>query len=190
MELDSSFLDRLETDLRRAYGRHRRSRRRRQTIVVAAAGALVVAATASAFTGVLGVFNIDQSKQATIVGTPPQLIECNTAGCIRMDAKQPDTDARRRYELSHRVGDDLPTSGKLAETPPGQGVFDQNGNELSPPAGVELSYVCTTITAEQLECTPLSAAGGSLPRGAAIYVLSPSEYGPAASTPPGGTKGP
>ena len=55
-------------------------------------------------------------------------------------------------------------------------MFDKNGNQMVPPNGVALAYVCSTIQGGTIGCSVLSEAGPTLSRGAAIYVLQPSEY--------------
>lgn len=172
---DPLFLDQLEIDLRRAYARHARRRRRRRVALVVCSLAFVAVATASAVTGALDGFTIAQDREAHIVGSPPRLIACGTDGCVRAGTRG-SPDGRRLYVFSHRLGDDLPTSGHIAESFPGQAVFDDNGNELKPPSGAELAFICTSIDADRLDCSPLATADDTLPRGAAIYILSTSEY--------------
>jgi hypothetical protein len=179
MTATSPFLERLEHDLRKSYTRHSARRRRRRTILLIAAVGLVFAASASAASGILGWFTIDQNGHVSITGTPPAQISCIPSGCVLPTAETTGAGDRLLYEFSHQLGDDLPNTGNISESLPGQGVFDHNGNELAPPTGAELAYVCTTIDGNQLGCSPLSTAGATLPRGAAIYILSPSEYGPA-----------
>jgi hypothetical protein len=174
------FLDRLGADLGRAYTAHASRRRRRRVATLAPLVALTLVATAAGVSTLIDGFGIDQNKQADITGTPPALIACGAAECARSDSTSQLPDAAWRYEFSHTLGTDLPSSGALAESEPGQGVFDSKGNELDPPAGANLAYACTAIHADSLNCEPLVKAGPSLPRGTAIYILSPSEYHPAA----------
>ncbi|MGH3008209.1 MAG: hypothetical protein ACRDLM_02200 [Gaiellaceae bacterium] len=178
MTATSPFFDRLEHDLRGAYAQHSARRRRRSLSLAIAAAALIFVASAGAANGMFGWFSIDQGGHVSIVGSPPALISCATNGCV-LPASAPTDGGGLLYEFSHRLGDDLPTTGHIAESLPGQGVFDHNGNELVPPSGAELAYICTTIKGNQLGCSPLASAGATLPRAAAIYILSPSEYVPA-----------
>lgn len=171
------FIDQLERELRAAYLRHvsRRSRRR-LVAVVAMVVAVAAAATAAAAPGLLGWFTIDQGTVVSIPD-PPQQIFCNPSGCV-LGAGPPPA-GRLSYLFSHTLGEDLPNSGRIAESLPGQGVFDPAGRTIVPPAGAELAYVCTALTDGAIDCAPLASAGATLPRGAAIYVLAPSAYVPA-----------
>ena len=176
MAASYSFIDELELDLRRAYLRHVPRRRRLRAVTLAAAVvAVAVVATAGAATGVLGWFGIDQDG-AVSIPDPPQLISCSPSGCLLGTATP--APGSFPYVFSHKLGDDLPASGRLDESLPGQGVIGPDGRSLVPPAGAQLAYVCTALSAERIDCTPLTAAGSTLPRGAAIYILSPTAYVP------------
>ena len=111
MGSSSLFIDRLGTDLRNAYGVHAARRRKRRIVVGVVVLALGAATTASAVTGVFDGFFIAQGQQANIVGAPPHQLACGAAGCIRINQETAITpDGRWLYELSHRLGDSLPTS--------------------------------------------------------------------------------
>ena len=132
MGSSSLFIDRLGTDLRNAYGVHAARRRKRRIVVGVVVLALGAATTASAVTGVFDGFFIAQGQQANIVGAPPHQLACGAAGCIRINQETAITpDGRWLYELSHRLGDSLPTSGTLYESLTKQAVFS-NGETLSP----------------------------------------------------------
>jgi hypothetical protein len=177
METTSSFLDRLGGDLCAAYARHSARRRRRRIVLLVIVSALVLAAAATAVTGIVTGFGIDQGKHADIVGTPPRHIACGPSGCVRVRGRAAPS-GRWLYYFSHSLGYDLPSTrwGSLSESAPAQDVFDANGKTLSRPDGAELSYACTTIEGDRLDCIVLSRFGGTLPHGTAIYVLSASEY--------------
>lgn len=180
MRAASPFLDQLGADLQNAYGRQTSRRHRRSVSFMVGLAALVFVATAGASGAIQGWFSIDQSgKGVSIAGRPPAVISCGARGCVLPSSPTASTRGYHRYVFSHTLGQDLPSSGSLQETLPGQAVFDKNGNQLSPPKGAELAYICTTIQGGSLGCSVLRTAGSSLPRGAAIYILSPSEYGPA-----------
>ena len=172
MSASPTFIDRMGEDLRGAYRRHAARRRKRHIAVVVVVAALGATATAGAVTGVFDGFTVLQDQQANIVGTPPKLITCGASGCVRGNQS---SSQQWLYFFSHRVGDGLPTSGNLSETAVDQAVYDDKGNELSPPKGAELSYACTTMDGSNLDCSPQNRVG-ELPRGTAIYVLSPAEY--------------
>jgi hypothetical protein len=174
MRSSSTFIDRLGADLERAYSAHSIRRRRRRVVVGVVALALAATATAGAVTGLFDGFTISQDQQANIVGDPPHYLACGPAGCIRTDQSSV-SGGRWLYQLSHRVGAGLPTSGNVQESLTKQSAFGPTGKELSSPAGAEIAYACTTIDGDTVDCTPLEHVG-TLPRGTAIYLLSLTEY--------------
>ncbi|HZU13538.1 MAG TPA: hypothetical protein VFB58_11925 [Chloroflexota bacterium] len=182
MSTTTPFIEQLEGDLRRAHGRQASRRRRRGAALLAAVSAFVFVAAAGASGTIQGWFTIDNSGQGVnIVGSPPATIDCGPAvanGPCVLSTTATATSGIYRYGFSHTLGQDLPntSTGSLQESDPGQAVFDKQGHQMVPPQGAALSYVCTTITTSQLTCSPLGQAGGTLPRGAAIYILAPSEY--------------
>jgi hypothetical protein len=175
MNTSPHFLDRLGGQLQVAYLHQASLRRRRRITLLVVVATLAIATGASAAAGVFDGFVIGQDTRANIVGSPPPRIRCSGNSCASLSAGAPE-EGGWIYDLSHLVGSGLPTSGHLEESQPGQAVFDQQGKELMPPAGAELSYGCTTIRGPDLECVALSHFSGTLPRGTAVYVLARSEY--------------
>jgi hypothetical protein len=177
METTSVFLDRLGGDLRAAYVCHAAKRRRRRIVLTVVVAALALAGAATAVgSGLVTSFGIDQGKHAEIVGAPPKHIACGPSGCVRVHGVVPP--GHWLYLFSHSLGHNRPIMrwGQLGESVPDQSVYDDDSNEISPPARAEISYACTTIDGERLDCFALARRGGTLPRGTAIYILSASEY--------------
>jgi hypothetical protein len=155
MSNSPTFIDRMGADLRQAYVRYSMRRRRRRI-------AAMVAVVALGATGAAG----------AVVGVPPEYITCGASGCV---PGRHASSGSWFYQLNHRVGDGMPTWGNLREGLMAQGAFDGKGNTLNPPEGAVITYACTTMDANNLDCVPEDRVG-ELPWGTAIYVLSLTEY--------------
>jgi hypothetical protein len=173
MSNSPTFIDRMGADLRQAYLRYSMRRRRRKVAAMVAVVALGATGAAGAVvTGIFNSFTILPDQHANIVGVPPEFITCGPSGCV--PGRQP-ASGGWLYQLNHRVGDGMPTWGNLREGLMAQGAFDGKGNTLNPPEGAVITYACTTMDANNLDCVPEDRVG-ELPWGTAIYVLSLTEY--------------